>query len=95
MFQRELLKEEIINLYYKHENKPYFEDIVRYMMSGESCVIVLVNADGSQGDPIVKWKKMIGHMNPDEAKKANPESLRGKYGKSIIKNEFHGSDNLI
>lgn len=38
---------------------------------------------------------MIGHMNPDEAKKANPESLRGKYGKSIIKNEFHGSDNLI
>jgi nucleoside diphosphate kinase len=25
----------------------------------------------------------------------NPEALRGKYGKSIIKNEFHGSDNLV
>jgi len=24
MFQRELLKEEVINLFYKHENKPYF-----------------------------------------------------------------------
>ena len=57
--------------------------------------MILVNADGSEGDPIVKWKKMIGSMNPDQAKKANPESLRGKYGKSLIKNEFHGSDNLV
>jgi nucleoside diphosphate kinase len=65
MFQRELLKEEVINLYYKHENKPYFEDILRYMLSGESCVMVLVNADGTDGDPILKWKKMIGLMNPE------------------------------
>jgi hypothetical protein len=35
------------------------------MMSGESCVIVLVNAEGSEGDPIFKWKKLIGHMNPE------------------------------
>ena len=38
---------------------------------------------------------MIGNINPEEAKKANPESLRGKYGKSIVKNEFHGSDSLL
>ena len=65
MFQRELLKEEVINLFYKHENKPYFEDLLRYMMSGESCVMVLVNATETEGDPIVKWKKMIGNMNPE------------------------------
>ena len=57
--------------------------------------MVLVNAEGSSGDPILKWKKMIGLSNPEDAKKANPESFRGKYGKSIIKNEFHGSDNLV
>ena len=57
--------------------------------------MILVNAEGSEGDPILKWKKMIGSMNPEEAKKANPDSLRGKYGKTIIKNELHGSDNLI
>jgi nucleoside diphosphate kinase len=34
MFQRELLKEEVMNLFYKHEQKPYFEDLLRYMMSG-------------------------------------------------------------
>jgi nucleoside diphosphate kinase len=48
--------------------------------------MILVNAEGSEGDPIAKWKKMIGAMNPEEAKKANPENLRGKYGKTVIKN---------
>jgi len=35
------------------------------MMSGESCVMVLVNAPETEGDPIIKWKKMIGNMNPE------------------------------
>ena len=34
-------------------------------------------------------------MDPELAKKNNPQSLRAKYGKSIIKNEFGGSDNPI
>jgi nucleoside diphosphate kinase len=95
MFQRELLREEITNLFYRHEGKPYFEDILRYMQSGESTVMVLVNAPGAEGDPIAKWKKLIGPSNPDDAKKTAPDSLRGKYGKSLIRNEFHGSDNLV
>ena len=37
-------------------------------------------------DPIDMWKKMIGPMNPEDAKKSDPESLRAKYGKSIVKN---------
>ena len=35
------------------------------MMSGECLVMILVNAEGSEGDPILKWKKMIGAMNPE------------------------------
>ena len=35
---------------------------------------------------------MIGHQDPAEAKKSNPDSLRAKFGSSVIKNEFHGSD---
>lgn len=34
-------------------------------------------------------------MDPEQAKKSDPESLRAKLGKSIIKNEFGGSDNSI
>ena len=65
------------------------------MLSGECCVMVLVNASESPGDPIHKWKQMIGPMNPEDAKKAHPDSLRAKYGSTLVRNEFHGSDNLV
>lgn len=68
-----------MNLYYKHETKPYFNDIVEYMTSGECCVLVLCCAEnkedgekGTAGDPIALWKKMIGAMDPELAKKNNP-----------------------
>ena len=65
------------------------------MRSGESCVMVLVNAESTQGDPVLKWKEIIGPSNPEEAKKAKPNSLRAKYGTTVTKNEFHGSDNIV
>jgi nucleoside diphosphate kinase len=62
-----------------------------YMLSGE-CVVILLCHETE--NPIEKWKKMIGHMNPSEAKK-DPLALRGVYGTSLIKNEIHGSDSLF
>ena len=56
------------------------------MVSGECLVMVLCNSDGNDGDPIENWKKMIGPADPEQAKKSDPESLRAKYGKSIVKN---------
>ncbi len=56
------------------------------MLSGECCVMVLVNADGATGDPVLKWKEIIGPSNPDEDKKNKPNSLRAKYGTTLIKN---------
>jgi len=35
------------------------------MLSGECCVMILVNANGSEGDPIKKWKDLIGNQNPE------------------------------
>ena len=35
---------------------------------------------------------MIGSSDPIEAKKSEPNSLRSKFGKDWIRNEFHGSD---
>ena len=81
-----MYKEEVLNLFYRHEDKPYFEELVTYMVSGECLVMVLCNSDGNDGDPIENWKKMIGPADPEQAKKSDPESLRAKYGKSIVKN---------
>jgi hypothetical protein len=35
------------------------------MLSGECCVLVLINAEGKNGDPIQKWKDIIGPMAPE------------------------------
>lgn len=57
MIQRQLYKEEVFNLFYRHEKKPYFEELVEYMLSGECCVMILCAAETAEKtDPIVIWK---------------------------------------
>lgn len=65
MLQRELMKEEILNIYYKHVKKPYFEEILNYLLGGESVIFLLCH---ETEDPITKWKKLIGPSDPTEAK---------------------------
>lgn len=38
---------------------------------------------------------MCGPSDPTEAKVKNPTSLRAQYGTSLLKNEFHGSDDHL
>lgn len=64
MIQRELYKEEVLNLFYKHENKNYFDEIISYLLSGECLIMLLCNPEGKNGDPIDIWKKMIGPPEP-------------------------------
>lgn len=90
MLKKELTKQEVINLYYKHTEKDFFDNMAKFLMNGESVVLLLT----SEGEnPIQKWKKLLGHPDPVEAKKANPQSLRAIYGTSMMKNGLHGSDN--
>ncbi|CAD8175836.1 unnamed protein product [Paramecium octaurelia] len=84
---QELYREEVLNLFYKQQK--YMDEIMTYMLSGE-CVMFLLCHETE--NPILVWKKMIGNKDPIEAKKADPQALRAIYGTSIIKNEFHGSD---
>jgi nucleoside diphosphate kinase len=65
MIQRDLTKEEALNLFYKHQNKDYTEKLMNYILSGE-CIILMLTHE--RLDPITTWKKMIGNMDPVEAK---------------------------
>ena len=38
---------------------------------------------------------MLGDKDPDAARKDDPECLRARYGDSIIRNGFYGSDTKI
>lgn len=91
---RELTRREAENLYFKHEKKDYFNKLVSYSSTGESLVLLLSHATG---DPISLLKSMVGNKDPEVAKKTEGEanSLRAKYGKDIIKNEFYASDDQM
>jgi nucleoside diphosphate kinase len=54
-----------MNIFSLHHKKPFFEDILDYMLSGECIVLLLCH---ETENPIDKWKKLIGPMDPVEAK---------------------------
>lgn len=43
---------------------------------------------------VAEWKKMMGAVDPEEAKLLSPNSLRAKYGIDILRNAVHGASNL-
>ena len=102
-----LTREEILNLFYKHRNASYFPDVQEHLMTAESVVLLLVNDKESipaeeEGEediklesPVVRWKKLIGNKNPEEAKSEEAESLRALFGQDEIRNAFHGSDDPL
>ena len=97
-----LKKEEVLNLFFKHTQKEYFSDILKYLCSGPVAILVLINKEEAYIDqngirtlyksPIVRWKELIGDKDPAVAKSQSPASLRASFGTSLIKNEFWGSD---
>jgi len=88
---RVLDKEDVINLFAKFKKRDYFSALQEYLMSGPVEILLLIS---NEGDPIAKWKQIIGPSDPVEAKQKAPGCLRALYGTSRIKNEFHGSDDF-
>ena len=67
-----------------HKNRPFFNDLVNFMISGPVVVQVL------EGDNAVKLNRdVMGATNPEEAAEG---TIRKKYALSLEKNSVHGSD---
>ncbi|XP_046555994.1 LOW QUALITY PROTEIN: thioredoxin domain-containing protein 3 homolog [Haliotis rubra] len=89
--ERQLTEEEARTFYDHLKDEEYFNDLVEFMSSGPSCVLVLTK--GQKGDTVIKeWRDLIGPTNVEEAKDKAPESLRAKYGSEKCMNALHGSD---
>lgn len=43
---------------------------------------------------IAEWRRMMGPVDPEEAKLLSPDSIRAKYGLDILRNAVHGSSNV-
>lgn len=88
---RVLDKEDVLNLFAKFKKRDFFSSLQEYLMSGPVEILLLTC---TEGDPIAKWKQIIGPSDPVEAKQKANGSLRALYGTTRIKNELHGSDDF-
>lgn len=83
----ERLTEEVAKEMYRYSSdKPYYQDLVNLMTSGETEVLVLSRENAIEG-----WREVIGDVDPNKAKETN--GLRGLYGVDILNNGLHGATN--
>jgi nucleoside-diphosphate kinase len=81
---RHLSQLEAEGFYAVHRERPFYQDLVRYMTSGPVVVQVLEGENA-----IARNREIMGATDP---KKAAPGTIRADLAKSIEQNVVHGSD---
>ena len=79
-----LSRREAEGFYAVHRERPFFKDLVEFMISGPVMVQVL-EGEGA----IAKNRELMGATDP---KKAAPGTIRADFADSIDANAVHGSD---
>ena len=72
--------------YAVHAERPFFKDLVEFMISGPVVVTVLEGENA-----MAKNRELMGATNPAEAE---PGTIRADFAESIDANAVHGSDSL-
>ena len=81
---KQLSRAEAEGFYAVHKERPFFNALVEFMISGPVMIQVL------QGDgAILKNRDLMGATNPKEAA---PGTIRADFADSIDANAVHGSD---
>jgi nucleoside-diphosphate kinase len=70
--------------YAVHRERPFYRDLVKYMISGPVYIAAL-----QRDDAVARLRKLMGATDP---KKADRGTIRAEFGESIEQNAIHGSD---
>ncbi|MGR6036145.1 MAG: nucleoside-diphosphate kinase [Candidatus Nitrosoglobus sp.] len=79
-----LTKEQAQGFYVIHKERPFYNDLVKFMASGPIIVQVIEGEDS-----IAKNRELMGATNPKEAAIG---TIRADFAKDIDANAVHGSD---
>ena len=82
----ELSKEEAEGFYEVHKERPFFNDLVAFMVSGPVMIQVLEGENA-----VLTNRELMGATNPKEA---DAGTIRADFADSIDANAVHGSDSL-
>lgn len=76
--------EQAESFYEVHRGKPFFNDLIEFMISGPVVVMVLKHENA-----VEEFRKLIGATDPV---KAEPGTIRKIFAVSVQMNAVHGSD---
>ena len=82
----QLTENQAQEFYKVHEEKPFYNDLVRFMISGPVVVQVLEGDDA-----VAKNRDVMGATNPEDAKDG---TIRKEFAQSLEANSVHGSDSI-
>lgn len=81
---KQLSQKEAEGFYAVHRERPFFKDLVSFMITGPVLIMVL------EGDnAITKNRDIMGATDPQKADKG---TIRADFAKTIDENAVHGSD---
>lgn len=81
-----LSREQAEGFYAVHKERPFFKDLVEFMISGPVLISVLEGKNA-----VLANRDIMGATDP---KKADPGTIRADFADSIDANAVHGSDSL-
>jgi nucleoside-diphosphate kinase len=81
-----LSRKEAEKFYWIHRERPFFQELVDFMISGPVMIMVLEGENA-----VVKNRDIMGATNPANAA---PGTIRKEFALSIGQNTVHGSDSL-
>lgn len=82
----QLSQEQAEGFYAVHKERPFFNDLVKFMISGPIVAQVLEGENA-----VLANRELMGATNPKEAA---PGTIRADFAVSIDENAVHGSDAL-
>lgn len=86
MKKLQLSEQDAGEFYAVHKERPFFKDLVEFMVSGPVVVMVLEGENA-----VAKNRDLMGATNPKEAAAG---TIRADFAESIDANAVHGSDSL-
>ena len=79
-----LTREQAKEFYVIHKERPFYDDLVKFMTSGPVLVQVLEGEDA-----IARNRDIMGATNPQNAA---PNTIRADFAETVEQNAVHGSD---
>jgi nucleoside-diphosphate kinase len=80
----QLSEEQAKKFYEVHAERPFYQELVDYMISGPIVAAIL-----EKDNAVADFRALIGATDPSEAAEG---TIRKKYAESKAKNAVHGSD---